>query len=267
MFVRFRPSRDRLQASLVEPHRVAGKVRHEHLAGVGSIEVPMTVESRLVFWRKVEGRLAKLGNRVSADDAARIRGALFARIPLPSVDEQAAVQLANAQADAKLFAALHDMHAAVVTDHERFATTVESKIAEGRAVLADAAARLSATRERVAAIERGEAVAGGLAAGHFDIEAALRADGWSDADIQHCCDLAEVFAIARRLGGADQSLADKVDRAITESSVAAGQAAQRKLVRRLLVELRALEPEPGDQVPALAAVWRGDPRVLPALLK
>jgi hypothetical protein len=157
-----------------------------------------------------------------------------------AVEEQAAVQLANAQADEKLFAALQDMHAAVVADHQRLATTVDSKIADGRAVLAEAAARLSAARERVVAIERGEAVAGGLGK-PLDIEAALRADGWSDADIQHCRDLVEVEAIARRLGGADRSLADKVDRAITESSVAAGQAAGRKLVQRLLVELRALE--------------------------
>jgi hypothetical protein len=135
--------------------------------------MPPTVQARLAFWRKVEERLAKLGNRISADDAPRIRGALFERIPMPSADEQAAVRLANARTDAKLFAALHDMHAAVVADHERFAGTVDSKIAEGRAVLAEAAARLSAARERVAAIERGEAVAGGLGK-PLDIEATLR---------------------------------------------------------------------------------------------
>jgi hypothetical protein len=39
-------------------------------------------------------------------------------------------------------------------------TAVEPKIAQGRSALADAA-RLAAARERVAAIERGEAVAGG----------------------------------------------------------------------------------------------------------
>ena len=65
------------------------------------------------------------------------------------------------------------MHAAVVADHERLAGTVDAKIADGRAVLAEAAARLSAARERVAAIERGEAVAGGLGK-PLDIEAVLR---------------------------------------------------------------------------------------------
>ena len=249
MFTRFRQTRDRLQVSLVEPRRVAGKVRQEHIAGLGSVGVPPTVADRLVFWRKVEERLAKLANRVTADEQARIRGDLHARIPMPTADEQAAVQLANAQIDEKVFGALQNMHAAAVADHERFAATVETKIAEHRAGLANFTAQVAAARERVAAIERGEAVVGGLGK-PLDIEAALLADGWSDADIQHCRDSVEVEATARRLGGADQSLADKVDRAITESSVAAGQAAGRKLVRRLLVELRALEPEPepGDQV-------------------
>ena len=65
MFVRFRPSRDRLQAGLVEPHRIAGKVRQDHIAGLGSVGMPPTVADRLTFWRKVEDRLAKLGNRLS----------------------------------------------------------------------------------------------------------------------------------------------------------------------------------------------------------
>jgi hypothetical protein len=72
MFTRFRPTENRLQVSLAETRRVAGKVRQEHIAGLGSVGVPPTVADRLVFWRKVEDRLAKLGNRV---------GSLHARIP------------------------------------------------------------------------------------------------------------------------------------------------------------------------------------------
>jgi hypothetical protein len=228
MFARFRETENRLQISLVETRRVAGKVRHEHIAGLGAVEMPPSVADRLVFCRKVEDRLAKLGNRLSAADLARIRGDLYARIPMPTADEQAAVQLANAQADAKLFATLHEMHAAVVADHQRLAGKVDSKIADGRAVLAEAAARLSAAQERVAAIERGEAVSGGLGK-PLDVEAVLKADGWTEDDIRHCRDSVEVDAIARRLGGAE-----KVDRAITDGTVKAAEAAQRKLVQRLL---------------------------------
>jgi hypothetical protein len=127
----------------------------------------------------------------------------------------------------------------------RLATTIETKIAEHRSALADVTAQVAASRERVAAIERGEVVSGGLGK-PLDIETVLKADGWTDADIQHCRDLVEVEAIARRFGGGN-ALAEKVDRAITEGTVAAAEAAQRKLVQRLLVELRALEPEPGGQ--------------------
>jgi hypothetical protein len=39
MFVRFRQTAQRLQASLVETRRIDGKVRHEHIAGLGSVEM------------------------------------------------------------------------------------------------------------------------------------------------------------------------------------------------------------------------------------
>jgi hypothetical protein len=47
MFVRYRrQSKTRLQLSLIETRRVASKVRHEHIAGLGSVEVPPSVEAR-----------------------------------------------------------------------------------------------------------------------------------------------------------------------------------------------------------------------------
>lgn len=38
MFVRFRQTRKRLQASIIETRRADGKVRHEHIAGLGSVD-------------------------------------------------------------------------------------------------------------------------------------------------------------------------------------------------------------------------------------
>jgi hypothetical protein len=43
MFVRFRQTDYRLQVSLVETRRLDGKVRHEHIAGLGSVECPPSV--------------------------------------------------------------------------------------------------------------------------------------------------------------------------------------------------------------------------------
>jgi hypothetical protein len=60
MFVRFRQSRLRLQVSLVETRRIGGRVQSEHVASLGSVEMPQTIEARVVFWQRLHERLAKL---------------------------------------------------------------------------------------------------------------------------------------------------------------------------------------------------------------
>jgi hypothetical protein len=89
-----------------QQHRALLGVCHEHIAGLGSIEL------------NIEDRLARLANRISTEDAARIRGSLSARIPIPSIEEQRGVQLTDARAGAALVGELRDMHAASVADHE-----------------------------------------------------------------------------------------------------------------------------------------------------
>jgi hypothetical protein len=56
MFVRFRMVRGRLQASILETRRAAGKVVNEHIASLGSIAVPKArfQEDRLL--RVIEAR-------------------------------------------------------------------------------------------------------------------------------------------------------------------------------------------------------------------
>jgi hypothetical protein len=220
MFVRFRETRNRLQVSVVETRRVAGKVHHAHLAGLGSIALPLTVEDRLAFWRAVEDRLARLGNRISADDTAKVRGNLFARIPMPSIDEQRAVQLAKAKADADLAGTVRDMHAESVANHQRHVALAEATTAEHRAALAEADAQAAAARERVAAIGRGEDLSGGLgrALTIDGIIALLKRDGWTDADIAHVQDTAEVYRV---LAGDDEARAEILTRKLSAESVAA----------------------------------------------
>jgi hypothetical protein len=50
MFARFHPSLYRLQVSIVETRRLGGKVRHEHIASLGSIETPLSVANQVAFW-------------------------------------------------------------------------------------------------------------------------------------------------------------------------------------------------------------------------
>src|SRR5215208_4526979 len=99
MFVRFRQTKYRLQVSLVETRRVGGKVRHEHVAGLGSVELPLSVEGRLAFWQRLHQRLGRLSNRIGASAQAKILGDVHTRIPMVTADEQRALQLENAEAD------------------------------------------------------------------------------------------------------------------------------------------------------------------------
>jgi hypothetical protein len=78
MFARFRQSSRRLQVSLVETRRLDAKVRHEHVASLGSIGVPPSVADRVAFWSQLHQRLARLSNRVDADTQSKILGAVHA---------------------------------------------------------------------------------------------------------------------------------------------------------------------------------------------
>jgi hypothetical protein len=49
MFIRFRQTKTRLQVSLIETRRAGGKVHHEHIAMLGTVDVPPTVTERIVF--------------------------------------------------------------------------------------------------------------------------------------------------------------------------------------------------------------------------
>ena len=99
MFVRFRHQGRRLQPSLMQTRRVDGKVRSEHIASLGSVDVDVSVRERLAFWAKLPGRLARLANRVGVDEHGKIYGALHDRIPMVTPEEQGAVQEENFKDD------------------------------------------------------------------------------------------------------------------------------------------------------------------------
>jgi hypothetical protein len=103
MFVRFRKSSRRLDVSLVETRRVGGKVRQARVASLGSIALPLTVASRMDFWARIRQRIARLSNRIGGEDCNKILGVLFERIPMPTAEEQRALQLEKAKADAKFW--------------------------------------------------------------------------------------------------------------------------------------------------------------------
>ena len=87
MFVRFRMTRHRLQASLVETRRAARQVRHEHVASLGTVDVGLSVADRLGFWQQLHSRLDRLTNRVNAENLQDVLAAIHARIPMVTQDE------------------------------------------------------------------------------------------------------------------------------------------------------------------------------------
>jgi hypothetical protein len=92
MFVRFRQAKYRLDVSIVATSRADGRVKHEHIANLGSVEVPLTVAGRCAFWACAHRRLGHLSNRIGDDERYKILGALHARIPMPTIGEQQAVK-------------------------------------------------------------------------------------------------------------------------------------------------------------------------------
>jgi hypothetical protein len=98
MFVRFRQTPYGLQVSLIQTRREGGKVRHEHIAGLGAIIVPASMADRIDFWQRLHDRLSALSNRIG-DEQGKIFGAVHERIPMPTPYEQRDVQLENAKAD------------------------------------------------------------------------------------------------------------------------------------------------------------------------
>ena len=189
--VRFRQRETRLQVSLVETRRVDGRVQHEHVASLGSIEVPPSVEDRIAFWKRLHERLAKLSNRLDATARAKLLGDVHARIPMVTVEEQRALQLRNAEADERFWTSLHDLHAGTVEEHQGLAMTVEHRVAEGQAEMAKVAIHRDAAKERRERLQRGEDVPGGLGKPFTreDATRILREAGWSARDIQPCINL------------------------------------------------------------------------------
>jgi hypothetical protein len=172
MFVRFRGSPNRLQISVVETRRLDGRVRHEHIASLGSIEMPLSVAGRIVFWQRVNERLGRLSNRIDPAMQGKVRGDIHARIPMVTLDEQRALQLENAEADEWFWSVMRDMNQSKVADHRALVAKAQGAIATGEADAAKAADSLARAKDRAERIRKGEDVHGARWAGRLEGHAA-----------------------------------------------------------------------------------------------
>jgi hypothetical protein len=150
MFVRFRTTTSKLQVSLIATRRSAGKVRHEHIASLGSAAIASPPSDRIVFWTRLRARLARLADRLDAEAQSAILAAVHARIPMPTQDEHHAEQLARARADAMFWETLHGLHTARIEDGRALQAHGKLMIAEGEAEARKVTEMLAASRARLA---------------------------------------------------------------------------------------------------------------------
>jgi hypothetical protein len=178
MYVRFRRQANRVQASIVETRRVDGKVVAEHIGALGSVDAAVSLRERIAFWTKLPGRLASLGNRVGPDEHAKLYAALYARIPMPTLDEQRSIQEENAKDAERFWDAMHDISASAIEGHNALIAKAEKTVAKERPKLVAAAEKRDTARQRLESLARGENVSGGLGK-KLDVVAVMKAAGFS----------------------------------------------------------------------------------------
>ena len=103
MYVVRVPNRGSPPAVLLrESYREDGKVKHKHVASLGSVW-DESLQERERFWIECEDRLARLGNRIGPD-LDRLRQTIAVRIPLVTDADRAAMEAApttSAQSSAR----------------------------------------------------------------------------------------------------------------------------------------------------------------------
>lgn len=235
MFVRSRTVGRRYRRALIEPRRVEGKVRPEHVASRGSIPVEMSIDDRVAFWASLHQRLGRLSNRLDATAQAKLLGEGHARIPMVTVEEIRAHQLANAEADERFWSGLADMQTDQAEGNRQLAAQAERKAAEAKRAAENATAGAESAKERIERLKRGEAVSGGLGK-PVNVQRIMREAGMTTADFRR---MLRTHMIAELGGEAGfQELLDEIHKRHRAAEKAARRDVLRRQVRQALAEGR-----------------------------
>ena len=170
--------------ALVETRRVAGKVRHEHVASLGAIATPLTVAGRVEYWQALHQRLGRLANRLDSETQAKILGAVHARVPMPTVDEIHVLNLDEAKQHEAAWRIRQVQTEGIVEANKQLAEGASKRAREGEPLLVAASEEVDAAAARRERIEQGENVSLpgkpptlkelGITPAHADYMAALR---------------------------------------------------------------------------------------------
>jgi hypothetical protein len=100
----------------------------------------------------------------------------------------------NAEDDERFWDAMRDIGASSVEEHKALISSAEKRIAEQAPRVAEAAEKVEAAKSRLEKLKRGEDVAGGLGK-PFDVERALKAEGFTERDLRRMRLLASLTEI------------------------------------------------------------------------
>lgn len=236
MFVRFRTARSRLQVSLIETRRIEGKVRHEHVAGLGTIEMPLTVDGRIEFWRRLHERLGRLANRFDTAALGKVVDEVHARIPMVTAEEIRAHQLENTEAEEHFWQHLAEMQTELAASNDHLAASAQQTATEAKAQAEYASGNAAAARDRGERLKRGEAVAGGLRK-PMDMEQTMRAAGMTAASIRRALQTHMISELGGKAGF--KELLDEMEKRKRAAENAAKRAVLKRQIRQALAEGRA----------------------------
>jgi uncharacterized protein YhaN len=229
MFVRFRRVSSRLQVSLCESRRAAGRIRQEHVAALGSIAEPMTIAGRIAFWLELRQRLDRLSNRIG-DSQIKILDAVHTRVPMATVEEQRELQHQNAEADAKFWESLKGLNQATADDNKGLAEMASRTAADAETAAKDAAKEAATAKKRIARLNNGETLTGGLGTPRELTRKDLIKAGFKESDLQHLENLCELCNL----------LGEGTIKWLSKNAVKANERWARATVRRMLRNLRVL---------------------------
>jgi len=224
MFVRFRQTNSTVQASLLAGRRIDGGVRHEQIVSFGSIKLPMTIDGRETFWRKLHESLARLGNRIAEVEQAKSMASIHARIPMVTPDERREHEIALAEREQHVWNGMHELLAERAAGMDGVASFATESATADRQGAADASTRAVDAADRRDRLRRGEDAPRGS---EIDFEKIVRQAGWTSADIRHAVVLNELH-----------KLSPEAVRSLSDISIKAGEHAHRAAARRMLRKLQ-----------------------------
>jgi hypothetical protein len=202
--------------SLLVGHRVDGRVRHEQMASLGSIKLPLTIDGREAFWVNLHQVITRLGNRIGGDAQAKVFGEVHARIPMVTPQERNEYEIELATQEQRVFDTFREMLTPKADGNESLASKAMAESATDKRMAEDAAKRSAQVADRIARLKRGEQVANGKA---LDFDAILREAGWTPADMRHAAVLA--------------SLPETAISTLVQEAMKASERAERAIARRM----------------------------------